>query len=188
VNDPELFTSHEPGDYLFAAGRVNSMKRQHLLVEAMQFADSRVKLLVAGPPDSAEDEDRLRVLVELHGLSDRVRLDLRHLPRSLYADFVRASAGVAYLPYDEDSLSYVAMEAATAAKPILTASDSGGVLQLVLHAQTGWVAPPNPEALGEALSFAVRAPQEWRGYGRAAADLLESFAIRWPQTVEALLK
>lgn len=188
VNDPEFFMAGEIGDYVFAGGRVNSMKRQHLLVEAMAYTDSSVKLVVAGPPDSPEDALRLESLVDRLGLSDRVHLDLRFLPREIYAGYVNGSAAVAYLPFDEDSLGYVAMEAATASRPIITTTDSGGILGLAKHESTGWVAEPTVEALAEVLSQALARPGPNKQYGRNLNDLWTGMGVNWPQTVEALLR
>lgn len=58
---------------------------------------------------------------------------------------------MAYLPYDEDSLGYVAMESATAAKALITTADSGGILGLVKNEETGWVAHPKADDLARAM-------------------------------------
>jgi glycosyltransferase involved in cell wall biosynthesis len=144
VNDPQSFEGGTPGDYIFAGGRVNGMKRQHLLIEAMRLAGKNVKLVVAGPPDGPADRERLEKAVEESGVKDRIKLDLRFLPRSTYADYVKNCAAVAYLPFDEDSLGYVAMEAVTAKKPLITTTDSGGILGLAKQLETGWVELPGP--------------------------------------------
>ena len=47
--------------------------------------------------------------------------------------------GVAYIPLDEDSYGFVALEAAAALKPIVTTSDSGGVVELVESGVNGIV-------------------------------------------------
>jgi glycosyltransferase involved in cell wall biosynthesis len=188
VNDPELFPGGEPGDYIFAGGRVNGMKRQHLLLEALAQADKRVKLVIAGPPDSPEDAACLRAALEKFGIADRVRLDLRFLPRDVYADYINSAAAVAYLPYDEDALSYVAMEAATAAKALITTADSGGILGLVKHGDTGWVADPSATGLARAMEAVFQNAGRTKRYGHSARALLKSMKINWPDTVEALLR
>lgn len=188
INDPELFLGGDTGDYIFAGGRVNSMKRQHLLVEAMQYTDKRVKLLIAGPPDGSADAARLVSLVEQLGLADRVQLDLRFLPRETYARYVNGAAAVVYLPYDEDSLGYVAMEAATAGKALISTTDSGGVLGLVRNEETGLVTTPDPPALAQAMSAISQDKKRTQAYGMAARELWLSFNITWPATIEALLQ
>lgn len=187
LNDPELFTGGTPQGYVFAGGRVNGMKRQHLLVEAMAFTAPHVRLIVAGPPDTPEDAARLQRLVEQYGLQGRVHLDLRFLARSELARYVNEASACAYLPFDEDSLGYVAMEAATAAKPILTTSDSGGVLGLVNHLETGWITEPTPESLAAILDKACNNSASTKVMGATAQRLWLDMQISWPSTIEGLL-
>jgi len=188
VNDPELFPGGSPGDYIFAAGRVNSMKRQHLLLDALAKTDARVKLVIAGPPDSPDDATRLLESVERLGLAGRVKLDLRFLPRQVYADYVNHSAAVAYLPYDEDAMSYVATEAATASKALITTTDSGGILALVKPGETGWVAQPDPDSLAVSMNAVFQDSARTGNYGRNANALWTGMNINWPQTVATLLR
>jgi glycosyltransferase involved in cell wall biosynthesis len=187
INDPERFIGGLSQGYIFAGGRVNAAKRQHLLVEAMTFASKDVRLVVAGPPDSAEDAQRLREAVERLGLQDRVRLELRYLERQEYANFINGALAVASLPFDEESFSYVAMEGATAAKALLSTTDSGGVLGLVRHGETGWVAEPSAAALAESMSAAYVDQSRTRALGAAAKSAWESHQINWPATVAALM-
>jgi glycosyltransferase involved in cell wall biosynthesis len=164
------------------------MKRQHLLLEALSLSDKKLKLVIAGPPDSPADAEQLKQTVERLGLSERVKLDLRFLPRATYAKYVNDSCAVAYLPFDEDSLGYVTMEAAIAGKALITTTDSGGVLGLVKNKVTGWVAEPTPAALAEAIAEVGRNFGATRQYGLAAKELWHSFNIDWPSTVEKLLR
>ncbi|KMW47016.1 glycosyltransferase family 4 protein [Ralstonia insidiosa] len=187
LNDPELFTGGTASGYVFAGGRVNGMKRQHLLLEAMALTGSHVRLVVAGPPDTPEDADKLARLVEHYGLQGRVHIDLRFLSRMELARYVNEATACAYLPFDEDSLGYVAMEAATAGKPIITASDSGGVLGLVRDGETGWVAEPTAESLAGALERACRDVESVRAMGLAARSLWTDMRISWPNTITRLL-
>jgi glycosyltransferase involved in cell wall biosynthesis len=188
VNDPGKFTGGRPEGYIFAGGRVNGMKRQHLLVEAMRHAAPGTRLIVAGPPDTAEDGERLRELVERYSLADRVRLDLRFLSRDEYAAYVNGANAVAYLPFDEDSLGYVAMEAATAAKPLISTTDSGGILGLAKAGVSGWVVPPEAGDLASALDAASKPGQAVAELGQGARDVWRGFRIDWPTTIEALLR
>ena len=187
INDPDLFHDGEYGDYIFAGGRINSMKRQFLLLEALSMAKKDIKLLIAGPPDTAEDGNKLREMVEQLGLTDRVKLDLRFLPRETYAEYVRGACAVACIPFDED-YGYVAVEAAASAKALIAASDSGWVLRLAKHQQTGWVAEPTASSLADAMTALWSNRVSARNYGMAAQQLWLSFGINWPKTVETLLR
>lgn len=187
MNDAELFCGGDYGDYIFAGGRVNSMKRQHLLIAALALTPPRVKLVVAGPPDTPADGDKLVALVQSLDVADRVKLDLRFLPRSDLAAYVNGALACAYLPFDEDSLGYVAMEAATSAKPLITTSDSGGILGLAKHAQTGWVVEPSPKALAEAMIQAVAARKRTIELGFAAKELWNCLGVTWQKTIDRLV-
>ncbi len=186
LNDPELFGGGESEGYVLATGRVNAGKRQHLLIEALRFAPG-ARLVIAGPPDTPDDAQRLRRIAEEAGVGDRVQLHLRFLMREELADLVNRALAVAYLPFDEDSLGYCTMEAFQAAKAVITTNDSGGVLDIVQHQRNGWVSAPAPEALGEALAAmhadAARAAR-WGGEGRAAMD---AHHLNWSATIERLV-
>jgi glycosyltransferase involved in cell wall biosynthesis len=186
LNDPELFPGGEAEGYVLASGRVGRGKRQHLLVEAMRHAP-RLRLVVAGPPDRPEDADHLRRLAAEGGVEDRLTLDLRFLPRAELARLVNGATAVAYLPFDEDSVGYVTMEAFQAGKPVLSTTDAGGVLEIVRDGETGVVCDPNPEALGSALSALAAEPARAARLGRNARALLDARGITWPATIEKLL-
>jgi glycosyltransferase involved in cell wall biosynthesis len=187
LNDPELFEGGAPQGYIFAGGRVNAHKRQHLMLEAMAFAPRAARLVVAGPPDTAADAARLHEAVERLGLQARVRLDLRFLERREYAAYVNGASAVASLPFDEESFSYVAMEAAAAAKGLISTTDSGGVLGLAVHGETAWVAAPEAKALAQAMGEVHARPKRAMAYGAAARARWTACNINWPATVEALL-
>lgn len=187
INDPEIFTGGPSKGYIFAGGRVNAAKRQHLLLEAMTKTSKEVRLVIAGPPDSVDDAARLHELAERLGVQDRVRLDLRFMARNEYADYLNGALAVASLPFDEESFSYVAMEAATAEKALISTTDSGGVLGLAQHDRTGWVAAPNARALADVMSAVYAHPKRTREFGAAAKACWVAHNITWPATVEALL-
>ncbi len=188
INDPDIFLGGEYGDYIFVGGRINRLKRQYLLIEALSQTDKRVKLLIAGPPDSSEDAGLLMDLVNRFDLNDRVKLDLRFLPRSVYASYLKNSIAVAYIPFDEDSLGYVAMEAATAEKALITTSDSGGILGLVKNYETGWVSKPTSLDLASVLENVYDNLNLTVSYGKSAADLWHSMKINWNETINSLLQ
>jgi glycosyltransferase involved in cell wall biosynthesis len=183
LNDGELFTGGAYGDYIFAGGRVGPGKRQHLLVEAMAKAPAGLKLIVAGPPDSDDYAAQLTALVVEKGLQDRVTLAFGFHPRAQIAEWVNGARACAYLPYDEDSLGYVTMEAMAAGKAVVTVTDSGGLLEIV-STSTGAAVAPDPAALADGLArVAARA----EALGAAAKSLWSSKKITWDDTIATLL-
>lgn len=186
LNDPELFTGGEGDGYILATGRVNGAKRQHLLVRALKFAPG-VRLVVAGPPDSEADAVQLRELAAREGVQHRVTLDLRFLPRDELAQLVNRSLAVAYLPFDEDSLGYCTMEAFQAAKPVITTTDSGGVLDIVRDDETGLVVEPEVETLASAMLALTENPRHAARLGLAGRAAMDHEQLNWPSTIEKLL-
>ena len=186
LNDAELFTGGDAGGYVFAGGRVAPGKRQHLLVEAMAEVRTPGRLVIAGPPESEGYAERLRRLVTEHDLHDRVALRFGFHPRAEIAAWVNGAAACAYLPYDEDSLGYVTMEAFAAGKPVLTTTDAGGLLEMVSEA-TGAVVEPSTEALASALDGLLREPARTAALGRAAKAEWDGRKLDWTTTVARLL-
>jgi glycosyltransferase involved in cell wall biosynthesis len=187
LNDPELFTEGEYGGYILAAGRVNAGKRQGMLIDAMRYLPSTARLVIAGPPDSDKDEDELRMRLAGKDFANRVTLRLSFLPRPELADLVRNARAVAYLPYDEDSIGYVTMEALQAGKPVITTTDSGGVRRFVKNGDTGFVAEPNPEALAIAMAPLFDSRILASKVGRQARAAWLSLGLNWPNTIEKLM-
>ncbi|WP_422505266.1 glycosyltransferase family 4 protein [Stenotrophomonas sp. GZD-301] len=188
LNDTELFTGGPHGDYIFAGGRINAGKRQHRLIEAMALTKAPVKLIVAGPADTPEDADRLRALVEAHGLQGRVKLDIGFHPRQTIADYVNGALACAYLPMAEDSFGYVTMEACQARKAVITVDDSGDLTELIKDGVNGWVCADDTAQIAAALTqaFATRAVTLERG--QSAYESWTSLDINWATTVEKLTR
>lgn len=186
LNDEQLFQPGTDEGYIFAGGRVSPGKRQRLLVEAMAHTRSGVRLVVAGPPETPEVARDLEEAVEREGLADRVTLKLGFLPREEVASLARNARACAYLPFDEDSLGYVTMEAFACGKPVLTTTDSGGLLEIVKDGETGFVVPPVAASIGEGLDRLNDAARS-REMGAAAVASWQQRGLTWAGTVERLL-
>jgi glycosyltransferase involved in cell wall biosynthesis len=186
VNEAHLFTGGESGDYIFCGGRVSPGKRQHMLIEAMARGDIGARLLIAGPPETDAYARELEALVERHDLADRVELRLGFHTREEIADWVNGALACAYLPFDEDSLGYVTMEAFTASKAVLTTTDSGGLLEIV-GPDTGVVVEPRVEAVAAGLAELAGDRSRTLERGAAAGALWRARANTWPDAVARLL-
>ncbi|RDJ25197.1 glycosyltransferase [Bosea caraganae] len=186
LNDPELFAGGPSEDFVFAGGRVNAAKRQSLLIEALRHAPG-VRLVIAGPPDDPAISADLVQLARRHGVEDRVTLDLRYLPKEDIASLVNRCRASAYIPFDEDSVGYVTMEAFRAAKPVITTTDSGGVLDIVKNGRSGLVVEPTAEALGAAMTALVSNRRQAQEFGEAGRDILDACNFTWETTLKKLL-
>jgi glycosyltransferase involved in cell wall biosynthesis len=187
LNDPESFVPGEYGDYILATGRVNASKRQWLLVEAMRHMPPGIRLVVAGPPDREQDAEDLRARIAAAGLEDRVMLDLRCLPRDELASLVNNARAVACVPCDEDQVGCVTAQACHAARPIVTTTDCGSLLPIVIPGETGCVGAPDPESLAAAMAPLLDGTAAAARLGRQAQAHWKSLNVTWPATVERLL-
>jgi glycosyltransferase involved in cell wall biosynthesis len=187
LNNPELFANRGDDGYLFAGGRINLSNRQHLLVEALARTESCPRLIVAGQPDTPEDANRLRDAVRRFRLENRVVLDFEFQSVRRIADYVNHARACAYLPVDEDLRDQGAKQALAASKPVITARDSGAMLQLVLNGETGCVTEPDADDMAKAIDFLLGAPGRSREMGDAARRLWDSLKANWPNTIERLL-
>jgi glycosyltransferase involved in cell wall biosynthesis len=187
LNDPEQFQGGDYGNYIFAGGRVGPGKRQHLLVEAMRYVRSTMRLVIAGPPDDDQCRFQLEKISAQYDLADRVALRFGYRPRREIAELMNGALACAYLPIDEDSLGYVTMEAFCAAKPVLTSEDAGGLLEIVHNEQTGFVVAPQARAIARAIDRLAQDVGKAKAMGRAGKELLESKNLSWGATIQSLL-
>ncbi len=185
--DDQRFVGGEYGDYIFAGGRIGPGKRQHLLVEAIASVPSNLKLIIAGPLDEEAYGIHLQNMIEQNDCKDRVDLRIGFHGRDEIAQLVNHSLACAYLPVDEDSLGYVTMEAFSAAKCVVTTADSGGVLEIVRHGETGFVSDAEPQSIAESVARIVRGRQKTIEMGRSAQALLKSKGLSWDYTIARLL-
>lgn len=171
----------EAWDYVFFPSRLETLKRQDLLIEAAALLRCPLKVLIGG---TGGQELRLRQLVEQHGLGDRVALLGAFTDADKLALYAHALA-VVFVPFDED-MGYVTLEAMYAHKPVITCTDSGGPLEFVVPGHTGWVVPPTPQALADALEEAWAHRQRTRDMGEAGHAHLATLRLSWDTVVEAL--
>lgn len=186
LNDEALFNAGDYGAYIFAGGRVAPGKRQHLLIEAMSRAPSVGRLVIAGPPESQSYKEELQALVARQGLEARVDLHFGFHPREDIARWVSGALACAYIPYDEDSLGYVTMEAFASAKAVLTTTDSGGLLGMV-NEHTGMVTLPDADALAQGLAALWENPKRTCILGGGAQEAWRQRDISWDATIKRLL-
>jgi glycosyltransferase involved in cell wall biosynthesis len=170
------------GDYVVFPSRMESLKRQSLVVEAMQHAKSPVTLVLVG---KGPDEQALRDQVLRLGLQRRVRFEVDIGDDRLYRLYEDALA-VYYGPFDED-YGYVTLEGFAAGRPVVTLSDSGGPLEFVVDGQTGLVASPEPKAIAEAFDRLHTDRDLASRLGAAGNALVRTEVPGWPDVVARLL-
>jgi glycosyltransferase involved in cell wall biosynthesis len=169
----------ELGDFVLSVGRLDLAKRVDLLLDAAA-GDPALNVVVAG---AGPDRDRLEIVAQSRGLNGRVRFAGRVDADELAELYARCGA-VFYAPVDED-FGMVPYEAFLSGKPVVTTTDAGGPLDVVVDRQTGLVTEPRPDALGAALRYLREHPDEGRAWGNAGKTAAER--VTWDAAIERLL-
>ncbi len=169
--------------YIFYPSRLETLKRQDLLIEAARHMRSPVGIVIAG---TGGQQAHYQQLVRDYGLEGRVRF-VGHITEAEKLAFYANSLGVFFAPFDED-YGYITLEAMLSSKPVLTCTDSGGPLEFVLDGETGRVLPPEPQAIAQAIDQLHASQDAAARMGRAGLSHYRSLNISWPATVSRLLE
>ena len=183
---PERFRNDGYGDEIVIICRVELHKRQWLLVEAMRHVMTPVKLRICGTSMNSSHLDLVRTAIIEHRLESKIVFEDRWISEEEKIERLAPALAVAYLPQDEDSYGYCSLEAAHAHKAVLTTDDSGGVLELVTNGVNGWVMPPEPIALAEAMDRLFVDRAKTARMGEANNRRIRELRIDWDTVVELL--
>lgn len=188
VHRPERFVCRGYGDEIVYVSRTEHHKRQHLLVEAMAHTTSPVRLRLCGTSSHDEYPSALTDRIRQLGVGDRVTFERGWVSEDDKSRHLADCLAAAYIPVDEDSYGYPTLEAAHASKPVLTTTDSGGVLEFVIDGVNGQVAEPTPRSLAAAMDWLYQDRSRTVAMGEAANRRLDELNIGWDHVVESLLK
>ena len=176
------FYCEEPYDYIFYPSRLESHKRQDLLIQAMRSTKTPVKAIIAG---IGGQTPRYRKMVEDLGLKERVRLIGEITDQEKYTYYARSLA-VFFGPHDED-YGYVTLEAMLSRKPVITCTDSGGPLEFVRNKINGFIVDSDPEQVAEKIDWLVCHRKQAGEMGTAGFEIYRSKNIHWDTVTARLL-
>ena len=172
----------EQGDYIFYPSRLEPQKRQELLIEAVQYLRTPVKIILAG---GSLDPKRYESLIKKCDVKDRVCLR-GFVQESEVIELYANALGVCYLPFDED-YGYVTLEGMLAAKPVVVARDGGGATEFIEHGSEGLIIDPDPRAIAEALDSLYARRESARAMGQRGREKLKAMNLSWDHVVESLI-
>jgi glycosyltransferase involved in cell wall biosynthesis len=181
----DSFYTREAEPFLFFPSRLSGLKRQDLVLEALQHCRADMRVVFAGRPDTPQFGEALLEKTRTLGVENRVTW-LGEISDAEKLDHYARCLGVVYPPVDED-YGYITLEAMLASKPVVTTSDSGGCLEFVKDGEVGFVAAPDAKALAEAMDRLWADAAGAAKMGKAARALYESLDLRWSSVVETLL-
>ena len=180
-----LFYKGPARDYFFFPSRINPLKRQWLVIQALALCREPVQVRFAGEADNeAQQIECMKTVRELR-VSDRVEwlgVVSEERKRECYAN----SVGVIFPPVDED-YGYVTLEAMLSSKPVITCADSGGPLEFVTDSQTGLIAEATPQSLAERMDALWADRPGAAAMGEAGRQRYQDLKISWENVVDKLL-
>ncbi|NMC62715.1 MAG: glycosyltransferase, partial [SAR324 cluster bacterium] len=175
-------------DYILSVGRLCAIKRVDLMIKALPIVHNSVKLKIVGTPDEPGVMDYYKNEIAKHHLWDRVEF-LGRVDDEELIDLYSNALAVYYAPHNED-YGYVTLEAFASSKPVITAIDSGGVLEFVRNLENGLVVSADTDSIGHAVNNLVEDRDLARRLGDSGRKLIEDLRIHesgWDDTITALL-
>ncbi len=168
-----------PGDFVLSVNRLDRAKRIDLLLDAAA-AEPSLQVVVAG---DGPDRQRLEQLAHDRGLDGRVRFAGR-VPAEELADLYATCFATFYAPVDED-FGLGPYESFLSSKPVITATDAGGPLEVVHDGSTGRVVEPDGAAVAAAAVWLRDHPLEAAAFGRAGNAI--AVEVTWDRAIARLL-
>lgn len=177
---------------LTLVGRISRLKGHNWLLQTFNdhFKNTNtIKLLFVGSP--VPKQEYYLHNIEDYIASNNLSKSVKIIPFTLHLDGIWNITDIALMPSTEkESFGLVAAEAMMAKKPVI-AANHGGLMEIVVHNETGFLVEPNSKiALKEALeklinSSELRAIFGEKGFQRAKA----SFSIEnYVQKIEDILE
>jgi len=168
------------GDYVLAVARLEPLKRLELAIRSMAHVAPPIRLVIVGDGSARSALER-----EASQSAAANRIEFRGaMWGDAVADLYAGARGVVYTPFDED-YGYVTLEAFLSAKPVITATDSGGPLEFVRDGVNGFVCVPAPSAIAAAINRIAGDVSLARRLGEAGRA--DARAISWDGVIEQLL-
>ena len=187
IYKPENYYCHDFNDEIVCVARIEPVKRQHLLIEALKFTKTPVKLRLCGTSSHSAYPDQLEVIINKIGCWHRIKFDNHWISDQEKITIFSQCLAAAYLPLDEDSYGYPSLEASHSSKPVLTTTDSGGVLELIQDGENGFITEPDPQALAAAMDRLYIEKNLTRQMGKNALCKIKELNISWENVLDKML-
>jgi glycosyltransferase involved in cell wall biosynthesis len=168
------------GDYILSCSRLDAAKRLDLLLHALAHTHDAVRAIVVG---SGPERERLEKLAATLKLGERVQF-LGFVDDATLIDLYAGARATYYAPVDED-YGFATVEALGAARPVVTTTDAGGVLEFVDDGVNGYVLAPDPRLIAAHLERLMADATLAEQLGQVGPQRVRD--ITWERVVSALV-
>lgn len=182
------YESKDAEDYILSVGRLCGIKRVDMMIKALPIVHEHIKLKIVGLPDEPSIMDYYKNEIAKHHLENRVEFLGRVSNEDLIDLYSRAKA-VYYAPHNED-YGYVTLEAMASGRPVVTATDSGGVLEFVRHEENGLILDPTSDSIGHGVNRLVENADFAKELGQNGLEWIKTSGLDssgWDRVIDGLL-
>ncbi len=173
------------GDYVFYPSRIDKIKGQRLLVEAMKHTKTTVKAIIAGR-GSKDETNYLMKQVKENKLEEKIQL-VGYISDERKIDYYAKALGVYFGAYDED-YGYITLESFFSHKPIIVHNDAGGPLEFVKNDENGFIIEREAKLLAEKIDELYLNKEKAKKMGEAGYHQMLDLNINWDYIITKLLK
>lgn len=172
------------GDYVFYASRIDSIKRQRLLVEAAKYFKTGVKVVIAGGGSKAELE-YIDNMIKTNDLENKVKM-AGFISEEEKINYYANCLGVYFGAYNED-YGYITLEGFFSEKPVIVHKDSGGPLEFVEDGYNGYILDNDAKAVAEKIDYLYEHKDEAKRLGQNGKKSLFEKHMDWDYVIDQLL-
>lgn len=173
----ENFKEPEKGEFIFFPTRLHRWKRPELIINAMKYVKSDIKLIISG---RGEDEAYYKQLAK----NDTRISFIGWINDDQLVDLYSKSLVVPFVPVNED-YGLITVEAYQSKKPVITCSDSGEPARIVRDGLSGFVVEPDPRKIAEKINYLIENPTHAQKMGEEGYRLVQG--ISWENVIDRLL-
>lgn len=173
------YQTNDYGNYILSVGRVDPLKRNDILIKALQYCDKAIKAKIAGKGPQIE---KLKKLAKSLGVDDRVEF-LGYVSDEDLINLYSNSFAVFFSPLDED-YGYITLEAFLSRKPVVTCVDSGAVLEFVSDGKSGYICDVEAEIIAQRINTLFLDKNMCKDMGNHGYDVVKN--ISWDNVIDTL--
>ena len=180
IHDSDSFHFETLENHVLSVARLAGNKRVDLLIEAMPYVSDRFHAVIVGDGYARPELEKLTTKLKL---GKRVHFVGQISREEVIRHYAKAGA-VFYGPVEED-YGLATLEAFYARKPVITCSDSGGVLELV-NDSCGWIATTQPQSIASCIEEALSNKNKSRQMGEEGFHKISY--LNWNYVMDRLLE
>lgn len=183
LNHEKLYCG-EFKNYIFYPSRIDSIKRQRILVEAARYIKTDVQFVLAGSGSKKEIE-YINDLIKTYKLESKVHL-VGFISEEEKINYYSNCLGVYFGAYDED-YGYITLESFFSKKPVIVHKDAGGPLEFVVDEENGYIIDTDPKILAQKIDYLVENKEEAKTMGEKGYISLQKKNVNWDFVINKLL-